>query len=587
MVTGVACVDRIGTLPDLDSRSLRWDRSEWGDILLDIPVDALPDGDAREFIRGQIGPVASGIEDQIIEVSRRIPFFLEAMINAYALEATVPGALPILPRTPAGSIQHLLDHLEADDRTMAIVLAVIQVFDERLFGHLSRFLNLSLGPSAFERFSEWFFVEPASNGLLKTHDLLTELVRETGGEGPIKRAALEGCGTYILASARGDGLRTPEKLLSLFKGVLSGWRHTEHMPVGSVELLVDVGYVLYDAGYWSELAVPDPTGVEELGPSGLITRFFATLAARRVSGPLVGLQMLGEIADEAGLLGRHSDSVALELAYMSEIAGNYARARQEFRDLNERAVPFDPTKREHVRTRLYHSDVLIMDGLFSQGSRLLLETYEAIGATAPLDWSELVRHRGHAFRFSFDYEQAEYLYRQAMSAADGAPALQAKLCTNLAETLCWHNPADALEAAAESVEMNLRLGNQIEIVKCHIARGISFARQGEVSSALDTLRTAVTEAVAVGYPAGSALGLQAVALANAWLGQPDAAWDRVADLRRLVSDLGTYRHLLAAPFWLLGDDAEFFAIAGQCEWMDPDSLRTLVTQAVGAFGSGG
>ena len=97
----------------------------------------------------------------------------------------------------------------------------------------------------------------------------------------------------------------------------------------------------------------------------------------------------------------------------------------------------------------------------------------------------------------------------------------------------------------------------------------------------------MTEAVAVGYPAGSALGLQAVALANAWLGQPDAAWDRVADLRRLVSDLGTYRHLLAAPFWLLGDDAEFFAIAGQCEWMIRIPFRTLVTQAVGALAQEG
>ena len=70
-----------------------------------------------------------------------------------------------------------------------------------------------------------------------------------------------------------------------------------------------------------------------------------------------------------------------------------------------------------MRTRLYHSDVLIMDGLFSQGSRLLLETYEAIGATAPLIGPSSFVIVDTLSASPSTMRQAEYLYRQAMSAA--------------------------------------------------------------------------------------------------------------------------------------------------------------------------
>jgi len=565
---------------------LQWDGVEWGDVLKHAAVDLLPEDDARTLVHAQLGAISADVEDRLIEVSRRLPFFLETIVNWYAFEVGSGRhiAADDVPSTPEGAVHHLLDHLETPRRTLAIALATVQVFDERLFAHMSRLLALQLESTAFEEFKSWYFVEPIDHELFKTHDLLTELVRRTPTESSVKIAALDACGSFLLARCHGDGLHDPIPILAVFQATLDGWQRIQNVPTASVERIVDVGYLLYDAGYWNELAASDAMAGAPGHPSTVISRFFGALAARRTTGPLVGLELLGEVADSAAILGRHRDSVDLELAYLSAIAGNYARARQDFRELNDRSVPFDPTDRTHVRARLYHADMLMLDGFFRQAAQLMLEAYEMIGARAPLDWSEIVRNRGHVFRFCFQSDEAEHHYLQAMQAAGDAPALQGKLWTNLAETLCWRDPDRALIAAEESVEMNLRLGNQIELVKCHTARGVAFGKKGETTAALDTLTMAVASAFKTGYPAGAAFGFQAAAVVSAWADDRVAAVDYVIQLRHLLADFGTYGHLMLAPCWVLGMTDEAVSLMEECEWLDPASLERLLTAAVGPFG---
>ena len=162
-------------------------------------------------------------------------------------------------------------------------------------------------------------------------------------------------------------------------------------------------------------------------------------------------------------MGRHALSFDLEVAYLSEISGNYERAREEFRMLNARAVPFDGTRRDHLRSRLYHADMLVMDGQFLEASRMLAETYEAIGPASPLDWAELVRHRGHAHRFSLMFDVAEQLYMQALGVLDDAPSMSGKLYTNLAETRAWLAPELALRDADISTRINSEVGNRLRL----------------------------------------------------------------------------------------------------------------------------
>ena len=153
--------------------------------------------------------------------------------------------------------------------------------------------------------------------------------------------------------------------------------------------------------------------------------------------------------------------------------------------------------------------MLVMDGQFLEASRLLSETYEAIGPTSPLDWAELVRHRGHAHRFSLMFDVAEQLYLQALNVVNDAPSMSGKLYTNLAETRAWLAPELALKDADIATRINTEVGNRLEIAKCEAARAIALARLADPSAAREAWQQSCEQFVALAYPAGVAFALQA------------------------------------------------------------------------------
>lgn len=405
---------------------IRWRDPDWQAIVQGVVVSELPDRESRELIRARLGTIAPELEDRLVQASRRIPFFLAAALDAYEMRSAEDRPINVneLPDSPDAAVAYLLNHLAPDQRTIAIALATVQVFDLGLYSHLIRALNLPLSVLLFDEFIDWFFVEELSPGLYKTHDLFTAFVRESTAHASLKQATLETATMDLLGRCGEASTAPPQTVLPLFTALLAAWRSVSTIPERSVETLVDAGYVLYDLGYWHELAaMADALRAAPDHPVSVVTDFFAALAARRTRGIPTALERFERLEPRVGCLGRHRRSVELELAYLSELSGNYARAREQFRALERLAAPFDPTNRTHLRSRLYHADMLINDGAFEPAARLLLETYEVVGYRAPLDWAELVRHRAHAFRYSLLLDVAEDLYLKAQGAALEAPAL--------------------------------------------------------------------------------------------------------------------------------------------------------------------
>jgi hypothetical protein len=568
---------------------LGWPAEEWAAIIQEMPVGSLPEPQARQLLKARFGDLPSAIAEHILKASGRMPFFLQAIGEAYELLAA--GGAPVtaddLPSSTRDALPVLIEHLAPEQRRLAVTLAAVQVFDEQLFRYLLHTLNLQVDVFEFGPFTERFFVEriaPEPYELHKTHDLLSTSVHESGDE-HIMRASLEAATDHLLMRCHDSSAGAHRTVLTLFLAVSSGWRSTRSMPVRCVEAIVDVGYLLYDAGYWSELAaiLPSQPGHEE-HPIDVVCRFFGALAARRITGIGPAREQLQWLAVDASALGRHERSLELEIAYLRELAGDYRRARAEFRRLDQRSGHFDPTDRTHLRARLWHADMLIMDGELQEGSRLLLETYELSGLAAPLDWAEFVRHRAHAFRFSFLPEQAEALYLEAKRAARGAPAFEGKLQTNLAEALCWCDPDRSLDAARLSTEANQQLGNSIELAKCEAARAIALGKLGEHASARDAVAKASLYATAVGYRAGVAFALQAEAVVEGIAGNVQAALAAGAQLGQVVAELNTYSHLRVAPAWLAATPRSLAGANIEVQWLQAGGLEQRLGQYLKAGG---
>lgn len=557
---------------------LHWDAEEWGETFETVRVEELPEAEARQMIEAELGEIPDAHLERLLEGSGRLPFFLEVVIEVYAKARRRGDIDPAeLPASPKGAVAHLLKHLEPEEQELALALATVQVFDEGVYAELLRRLNLDPSLLRFEHFLDWFFVEEvspegASLALYKTHDLLTAYVRGAEEHAATRRRCLEAATDALLLRC-GDGARRHTNgVLLVLRAVTAGWESVERMPEQAVERLIDAIYLLYDAGYWNALALIVSDADRE-GPRAIaaVSAFVAALTARRIDGIPTGIERFEVLAARSDELGRHRRSLELELAYLREIAGDYPRARAQFRRLA--TTNFDPNDRTERRSQMYHADMLIMDGEFPQAARLFQTTYERLGVSATVDGGEMVRLRAHAYRFSFMLKRAVEIYTDAMAAATEAPALEAKLHSNLAEASCWYDPELALEEAEISIDGNQALGNEIEVAKCEAARCIALAKLGCLDDGLVSADDARRRAQRIGYPAGEAFALQAAAVAAGLDGEVDAAAAAAADLERTVDGLDTYSHLLVAPRWVLGEREEFERLAAIATWFQPAELE--------------
>jgi tetratricopeptide (TPR) repeat protein len=267
------------------------------------------------------------------------------------------------------------------------------------------------------------------------------------------------------------------------------------------------------------------------------------------------------------------------MAYLRELRGDYAYARREFRRLNAEANPFDPSSRAHRRARLYQADMLTMDGELAEANLILAEASELLDSSVSLDRAEMIRHRGHAYRFSLEYRAAEERYAVALEASGRSPSMRGKLRTNLAESRCWHAPARGLTDADDAIELNTRLGSRIEVAKAQAARGVALALLGNFDEAKAACDAAFETAKAVDYPAALCFAGQALVVLEMWAGRPARADEAYEALIADIDALGTYGHLAVIPAWVRGDDAEFRRRSGDVSWISgrpPEAMLTLI-----------
>jgi tetratricopeptide (TPR) repeat protein len=562
---------------------LGWPKAKWELHTAAVSVEELPEKEAREMLRQRLGKLEDPVEERLLAISRRTPFYIESAVRLYldlAEEKEVEAA--DLPSTPDGAVTRLLDHRRAPQRALASALATGRIFDRDLYQHMADVLNVELAVLHYQDFTDSFLTESVSGELYKFHDLLTDAVRESPAEKALRRVALEAAADHLWARSQERGRTEPETVLALLRGLLEGWLSVSEVPRRSIEALIDIGYVLYDAGFSNELMALASTQARKQRHSiTLVLDYLEAMSARRIDGVEAGIRRFERLRSRKRRLGRHLHSLELELAYLRELRGNYRRARGDFLRLARQAEPFDPTDRTQLRALLYHGDVLTMDGRFREGSRVLQETYEAVGHRDIVNWGELVRHRAHAYRFSFLLEEAAELYQLALRKTPDAPVLTAKLYTNLVETYCWFEPDLALKEAVKSIEMNERIGHQIELAKCAAAKGIALARLGKRPDAAAAIDEAKALAKATGYPAGSGFALQAEAIAMALAEDTRARNRAIGGLRRKTKELGTYSHLTAAPLVAAGEDVGSAAIRKAAEWFEPDDVGTRIRTYLG------
>ena len=563
-----------------------WPYSEWREVTDPaLEMEPLPEDDVRALFVEMCAP-SDAVLEHLVETSQRIPFYVEVLVADYLRlkEKTNEVTIEDLPSRHSQVLERFLSHYDPAIKKLVASLAAIQFFDRGMISGIIRGLNLPIDLIEAEKTLDFFFVEQFDDGyeIYKTHDLLTEYVRQSDEYANHRASALKEACNYL--SVRTTAGCLPSSCLPFYLALCGLLNAVQDVDGGSVELVIDIGYALYDGGYWRELRLPQAKAENWSSDRGdLVAEYFSALSERRVTSVERGLSRLRNIEPNKLLLGKHGASFELELGYVVELSGNYKGARELFGLAFEKNGASKPSERHHFMANLHYADLLIMDGQFNKGANLLLESASFYEEERNVYWAELSRHRGHALRFSWLLEQAEFQYMQILNSGTPSLGMAGKIYTNLAETRCWTTPDIALEDAARSIDANLKLGNTVELCKAESARAVAYIKLGELDAAKRAISFANRYSKESNYVAGELFALVALCAFETAQGHIPRAEQVHLRAQRMVQQLDTYNFLCCATGFLAEDPTSNMPVFESFDWIQPKEAHNRMCEILSSF----
>jgi tetratricopeptide (TPR) repeat protein len=333
-------------------------------------------------------------------------------------------------------------------------------------------------------------------------------------------------------------------------GIASGLDITTPPAISALAAFVTVGHRLADHG-----SVQDAVRAAEVisraaaAPAQLAARLIRAYCQRRA----------GDLADATETYRAASDEqvgavfpdlqlrVKFQRAHVIHLSGNYADAAHAYEEIAaaDAESPDEIEARETARRQL--GDLLMLGGRFRDALRRFRESAQ-YRSRDPLWDLECQRFLGHVHRFNWMLGEAVALYAPAAAECErrGLGGMLGKTLVNMAETLCWTEPARAKAVAERAIEINEQTSNLIEMGKGLTALAIARLRLGESRKALEAAVRAEELQRKVGYKSGVVFAVGAKALVLKRLGRTRAVREALDLMDGTTRETGVYRFLHAA-----------------------------------------
>lgn len=523
---------------------MRWDRDdpEWGEYLKQHLLDNLSDADSRWFLR-QVPIGDEDVVDKIAVNSGGVPLYLDMCVSIYEDDVNAGRPFEITSAQNGEKIiSRYIRHLNAKDKNAIKVLAAPESFDLPFASRLLRKQRIIYEAAELEELLEKsiFLLVDEQRGLWKVDESVRLHQRETIGiektqsvlDTMLDCVLEEPAGKYYphLALVLETVCGRPKLLETLLEKCIQG-----------VEAFADIGL-------WNELH-------EALAP--FIDSDDERLKTLAVMEEIIFLRRTGRLIQAQELIEEHplrketmgvwyymyayhKIQIRHLLGYYDESLAGYAALKKEM-DLIRPLIP------DHIylAPAMKYADLLFLKGQFDASlalvQQLLSENNVGLG-----DQIELLRIKGHVFRFRQQYAEAELIYRSALKIAEDndMSSFVGKLYTNMTEVLCVREPKQALTWFARAEQANGIVENYIEVGKALAAASAAYTKLGDFKNGLQYGELAVSTAEKTGYLSGKAFGLIVLCYAYKESGNRAAFNEYKTQLQAVISQIGVYEYLL-------------------------------------------
>ena len=530
-----------------------WEKKdeEWSLYLDQHFLSNLSDEDCRWFLE-QV-PVADAQgklhQEAIAEIIRHaggVPLYLDLCVDLYENAVNNGKTMDFSHfNGSAAIIDRYMRHLKEKDQHAVCVLAMLKSFDLEFADLLLQKRRLDYQMDELDKLLEKSIFLPleGSKGLWKVDESVRRHIYEQMM--PKWRATLmvEVLDTVLERRNGSD--------YSYFSSVISTIvKEPDH--IGYVESLQEKLFETMEyfsgIGYWNENSLLLRHSVESENPG---------LSALACFAELIWLRRTGNLSEAAAFALAHPQEkenmgvwhygYCFLQTHIQHLLGNYDESLRRYRELLEEMELVRQLIPNHVygMVAIKYADLQLLKGNFPEA----LDRAEKLLAdpdTTLADVIELMRIKGHVYRFQRKFREAKLIYEAAMklAAEHNLRAFEGKLYTNMTEVNCLTEPETALKWYEKAMEVNTIMSNEIEIGKAQAAGSVALTTIGQTDRGEQMAHSALLTADNTGYQSGRAFAMLALAYAQKQAGKQGQMEKTLEQVQALLQKLRVYHYLL-------------------------------------------
>jgi tetratricopeptide (TPR) repeat protein len=563
---------------------IKWyeDNEGWNEFLNQHILERLAEEDSYYFL--QKVPIAEDeIKKAIVTLSQGIPLYLDMCVDIYEREVNSGGIISekLFNINSSKIISRYIRHLNDFEKQAIMILSVIDFFDKDFAEYLLKSDNLPFSAEeVMNLFDKSIFVElDEIQKYYKIDESVGQHILGTINDDK-KNSVISNALNYVsdrLKNKSDDAFKYFEQLYHI---IILNSRYFKLY----INELIEIIVTLVDMGYWVEIHNVVKYDIQSEDEYIKAFCIFAELLYLRRSAKIKEAKsFLANHVINPSMLGKYKYLYDFLKIHIEHLSGNYDFALEQYKLLKEQ---IDLIK-ENVDSHTYYTihvkyiDLLFLKGHFKTALKLINELADN-DRIQFVDKAEILRVRGHIYRFNFKLKEAADIYNSALESAikEKNAAFEGKIYNNLAETYCYSNPLSALKYAEKSIEINERIDSKIELGKTYAAVSTAYSLLNQYEKAIEFSHKAIELQKETGYTSGILFGEISLCIAN--LLSKKAGSDEIENhlkkIDEIINSINVY-HFLTLPLFIITNNAKAIEnLMNCCEWLEFEETKNEISK---------
>lgn len=555
---------------------IKWyeDDIEWNEYLNQHILERLADEDSRYFL-SKVPIVEDEIKQSIVTLAQGVPLYLDMCVDIYENTINSGGSISkeLFNVTGNKIIGRYIRHLKDNEKYAIKVLSVVDFFDVDFAGYLLRNENLPFNNDEIkELFEKSIFVEIDEykkiykiDESVRQHILRTTEVEE-------KRSVLSNTINYINHELNNQTNIAFQYYEQLFQIIIND---PEYFII-SIDGLIEAMVTLVELGYWCEIHnMVQP----HLNSNSIHIRSFCSFSElfylRRTARINEANRLTSQNTIESSTLGKFRYLYEFLKIHIIHLSGDYDIALEKYKQLKKQ---IDLVK-ENVDAHTYYIvNIKLIDLLFLKGHfKTALKMIGELGDNSTIsliDKAEILRVRGHIYRFNFMLQEAAEIYNSALRlfTKERSASFEGKIYNNLVETYCYTDPEMALKYAEKSIDINKKIDSKIELGKTYAAASIAYSLLSRFEDAINYANKSIELQTETGYTSGILFGQISLFIARCLskIEKEEVLESTISRINEITNSINAYS-FLELPISLIAKDKDTVKkLRESNEWIDFD-----------------